>query len=255
MKFLTYGSQALRTFPDGRAADVELEPLEHPGPGPDTGFRLPEIAEMIDGLLGHDPCYGRRRASRNQENGSFSVLVGALDVVRSQFAPVHRGLAVPADASSQLEDVGRVARLRPRLGEVALHWKRPGRHAGTGLVLQQTAVGEREVDLRPPVDRQLRVEAAGIGEGTDSKDAAALRRLALGAPGTREPERGSGHDGADGLQRVSATHVGGGGVGGHRPSLRDVRHGVEGRYAAAFDLVKARRSRTRNVVPLTRRVG
>src|SRR2546422_7660808 len=54
MKFLTYGSQALRTFPDGRAADVELEPLEHPGPGPDTGFRLPEIAEMIDGLLGHD---------------------------------------------------------------------------------------------------------------------------------------------------------------------------------------------------------
>jgi len=61
MKFLTYGSQALRTFPDGRAADVELEPLEHPGPGPDTGFRLPEIAEMIDGLLGHDPCYGRRR--------------------------------------------------------------------------------------------------------------------------------------------------------------------------------------------------
>ncbi len=144
------------------------------------------------------------------------ALVGVLDVVRSQLTPVHRGLAVPADASSQLEDVRRVARLRPRLGEVALHWKRPGRHAGTGLVLQQTAVGEREVDLRPPVDRQVRVEAAGIGEGTDSKDAAALRRLALGAPGTREPERGSGHDGADRLQRVSATHVGGGGAAGHR---------------------------------------
>src|SRR5437867_12453611 len=246
MKFLTYGSQALMTFPDGRAADVELDPLEHPRPGPDTGFRLPEIAEMIDGLLGHDPCHGRRQGVQEPgerllqrepdgvavegfdllelfEDGPIGItldreeaLVGVFDVVRSQLTPVHRGLAVPADASSQLEDVGRVARLRPRLGEVALHWKCPGRHAGTGLVLQKTAVGEREVDLRPPVDRQVRVEAAGIGEGTDSKDATTLRRLALSALGTREPERGSGHDGADCLQRVSATHVGGGGAAGHR---------------------------------------
>jgi len=39
------------------------------------------------------------------------------------------------------------------------------------------------------------------------------------------------------------------------PSSRDVGHDVEGRYAEAFDLVKARLSRTRNVVPLTRQVG
>src|SRR5213593_1804242 len=79
----------------------------------------------------------------------------------------------------------------------------------------------------PPVDRQVRVETAGIGEGTDSKYAAALRRLALGAPGTRKPERGSGHDGADGLQCGSATHVGGDGAGGHRTLLgHDVGDGM-----------------------------
>jgi len=51
---------------------------------------------------------------------------------------------VPADAAPQLEHVRRVVRLRPRLGEIALHWERSGLHAGPGLVLQQAAmVNER----------------------------------------------------------------------------------------------------------------
>jgi hypothetical protein len=45
------------------------------------------------------------------------------DVVHGDLAAVYRRLRVPASALAQLEDVRRLVRLRPRLGQIALERK------------------------------------------------------------------------------------------------------------------------------------
>ena len=149
---------------------------------------------------------GLATMSRNQTYGSFSVnltvylsttstlsraasivavgiaLLGhealerVLHVVRRELAAVHGRLGVPAHALAQLEDVGRLVRLRPRLGEVALEGEGAGLHPRPRLVLQQPAMGERVEHVGFVGDGQVRVEVGRVPE-PQGQGTAALRRL------------------------------------------------------------------------------
>ena len=143
-------------MPHEREADVRAVAVQHPRAGADDGLGLLEIAELFDRLAGHDGHrhrvgehleepgvhflehdphrVGVRRldaVDRPQHVGARVALDGeeALDRVlhvgRRQLAPVHGRLRMPANTAAQLEDVRRLVRLRPRLGEVALDRERP----------------------------------------------------------------------------------------------------------------------------------
>ena len=143
-------------MPHEREADVRAVAVQHPRAGADDGLGLLEIAELFDRLAGHDGH--RHRVGEHLEEPGVHFLehdphrvgvrgldavdrpqhVGArvaldreealdrvLHVGRRQLAPVHGRLRVPANTAAQLEDVCRLVRLRPRLGEVALDRERP----------------------------------------------------------------------------------------------------------------------------------
>jgi hypothetical protein len=196
--------------------DVRLPPLEHPGPGAHHRVDLLEVAELLDALLGDDPGRGRGQhveepAVRLLQDEPDRVLVedldpvhrlerrtvgvaldrqepviGVLDVVGGQLASVHRRLRMPADPLPQLEDVGRLVRLRPRLGQVRFDRVGHGLDRRARLHLEQAAVDERQRDHRHERDRLLGIEAGDrVADERESQDAAALRRLRLRRSGTK----------------------------------------------------------------------
>jgi hypothetical protein len=146
-------------MPHEREADVRAMAVQHPRARADDGLGLLEIAELFDRLAGHDG-HGHRVGEHLEEPGvhflehdPHRVRVRGLDAVdrpqhvgarvaldgeealdrvlhigRRQLAPVHGRLRVPANTAAQLEDVRRLVRLRPRLGEVALDRERPRRN-------------------------------------------------------------------------------------------------------------------------------
>src|SRR6185295_18423030 len=75
------------------------------------------------------------------------AFVCVLDVLGRELSPVDRWLRVPAHTPAQLEDVGRLGRLTPRLSDVRLEWKRAGGDGWSGLDLHEAAVRERHGDL------------------------------------------------------------------------------------------------------------
>ena len=143
--------------PDEGEAHVRAVAVEHPRTGADHRLRLLEVAELLHRLLGHDA--GRHRVGQHVEEPDEGLLQGEAhgvlverlhlvhrgqhvgvgialdgaealhrvdDVVRGELAPVHRGLVVPPHAAAQLEHVGGLVGLAPRLGEVALDREGPG---------------------------------------------------------------------------------------------------------------------------------
>ena len=200
--------------------------VEHPGSGADHRLDLLEIAVLFDDLPGDDGDGVRVRhhveepGERLPERELHGVLVGGLDlvdrpqhvgvgvalhrqevvhaehdVVGRQFAAVHRRLVVPAHAAAQLEHVGGVVGLRPRLGEVPLDREGAGSDLGTRLVLEQAAVGEAQRDVGLVGDRLERIEVRGVPRPQGER-AAALGRLGARAaggehgPGQRETSGG-----------------------------------------------------------------
>ena len=190
--------------------DVRLPALEHPGPGADDGLDLLEVAELLHAFLGDDPGRGRREEVQEPgvrllereldrvlvdgldpvdvlEHRLVGVardreepLVGVLDVVGGQLAPVHRRLGVPAHALLELEDVGRVVRLGPRLGEVGLDRVGHRPHGRARLHLHEAAVHEGERHHRHERDRLMRVEVQRVRLDREAEHTAPLRRLRLG---------------------------------------------------------------------------
>jgi hypothetical protein len=69
-------------------------------------------------------------------------------VVRCQFAAVDGSLVVPPYPLPQLEDIRRLVRLTPRLGEVSLDREGAGLNGGPRFVLEQPAVGEGVGNVR-----------------------------------------------------------------------------------------------------------
>ena len=111
-------------------------------------------------------------------------LVSVFDVVGGQLAPVDRGLRVPADALLQLEDVGRVVRLGPGLGEVGLERVGHRLDGRARLHLHQAAVDERQGNHRRERDRLVGVEADRIDLEGQAQDAAPFGRLRHRRPRT-----------------------------------------------------------------------
>ena len=193
--------------PDEREASVGAIALEHPGTGADNGLGLLEIAELLDALAGDDR-HGHRigegveeprewllqcelhrvtvhrlhAAHRFQHVGARVALDAQepLDrvphVLRGQLAAVDRRLGMPAHAPAQLEHVGGLVRLRPRLGEVAFQGKGGGRDARSGLVADQPAVREADRDLDPIRGAEHLVEERRIPRA-DRERASTLRGL------------------------------------------------------------------------------
>ncbi len=190
--------------------DVRLPAFEHPGPGADDGLDLLEVAELLHAFLGDDPGRGRREevqepgvrllereldrvlvdgvdpvdvlehrlvgVARDREE----TLVGVLDVGGGQLAPVHRRLGVPAHALPELEDVGRVVLLGPRLGEVGLDRVGHRPHGRARLHLHEAAIHERQRHHRQERDRLMRVEVQRVRQDRQAEQPAPLRRLRLG---------------------------------------------------------------------------
>ena len=194
--------------------DVRLPAIEHPGPGADHRLDLLEVAELLHALLGDDP--GRRRGEQVDEPGvrllereldrvlvdrldlvdvlehrlvgvagdGEEPLVGVLDVVGRQLAAVDRRLVVPAHALLQLEDVGRVVRLGPRLGEVGLDRVRHRLDRRAGLHLHETAVA------RTTAGTSSRTRSSGAdrsGAGRPGRSGGAFRPASASAPGPVSP--------------------------------------------------------------------
>jgi len=176
-------------------ARTRLVPLEHPGAGPDAGLGFLQITVLLDDLPGDD-AHRRRRQRLEQPRVRLleaeldrvtverldpvnlfelraigiarhgeEALVGVLDVLRRELSPVDRRLRVPPHTPAQLEDVGRLGRLTPRLRDVRLQWKRAGGDGWSGLDLHEAAVSERHGDLGAPVHRELVVEHGGLCHG------------------------------------------------------------------------------------------
>src|SRR5262249_44659657 len=78
------------------------------------------------------------------------------------------------------------------------------RHAGPGLVLEETAVGEGQRDVRGPAHGEVRVEVRRVARA-NPEDAAALRRL--GARRRRHREPGGDRQRGSGLQDVTSSHT------------------------------------------------
>src|SRR5215813_7811742 len=97
-------------------------------------------------------------------------------VLGGERAAIDRRLGMPAHAPPQLEDVRRVVRLTPRLGEVALDLEGGRHYAWTGLVLDQPAVRERARNLDPIGRLKHGVEHRGV-PAPEGQNPAALRRL------------------------------------------------------------------------------
>jgi hypothetical protein len=194
-------------------AHVGLVALEHPGPGADDRFRPLEHALLVRRLAGQDvgeggaveePGKGLLHGDAHRvavhclhlvdllEGGAVGVARdghGPLEreghVLGGHLPPVHRRLVVPPDTLAQLEDIGRLGRLLPGLGEVSLDGQRSRGNARPRLVPDQAAVGQREIDEGPPVDVLVGIEVGRV-EPDEPEHAAALRRLGGGRPGPRE---------------------------------------------------------------------
>src|SRR6267142_4853618 len=178
-------------------------------------------------------------ASRNQANGSFEreldrvaierldlvhvlerrpiavaldaeeSLVGVLHVVSRQLTSIDRRLRMPAHAAPQLEDVGRVASARPRLGDVCLDRIGARPHRGPRFDLQEPAVRERQHRHRGEGKRLVWIEPNRIEPSADPKNPAALRGLGGRGAGSADVDGRTtdprGESGARELQRIAAT--------------------------------------------------
>ena len=206
---------------DERQADVRAIAVEHPGAGADHRLRRLEVAEFLDALAGHDrDCH---RIGQHVEEPAERLLEAELDgvsvqrldaldrlqhvgrrvalereepfdrvadVVRRELAPVDGRLGVPPHAPAELEDVGRLGRLAPGLGQVALDRERRRRDRRSGLVAKQPTVREGDGDLDPVGRAQHRVEERRIPRA-DRHRAAATGGLRpdAGRRDDRPPER------------------------------------------------------------------
>ncbi len=149
--------------------------LERVGAGPDDRLGLPEVAERLDALLGDDRArHGvgdhleepRERLLQGEADGvpvdglhlgdgavhrdvgaalvAEDALEGVAHVVGRELATVDGRLGVEAHALAELEDVGRVAGLLPRLGQVTFELERARPDRGTSPVPEQAAVREAD---------------------------------------------------------------------------------------------------------------
>ena len=203
------GHEVLRVAHE-RHPDVRPVAVEHPGPGADDRLRLLEVAELLHALLGHDGHRERvgqhvgEPGERLLEREPHGVAVHRLDlvhraehvgvgvaldleepldrvddVVGGQLAAVHGRLRVPPHPAPELEDVGRLVGLAPRLREVPLDGERAGLDAGAGPVLEEPTVREGQRHVRLVGHREHRVEVGRI-PGPDAEGAASLGRLRAG---------------------------------------------------------------------------
>ncbi len=186
-------AQEVAGVPDEGETDIRPVAVQHPGTGADHRLGLLEVTELLHGLAGDDG-EGHRIGDHVEEPDvrllegeldgvlvdhldlvqrrhhvaiGIALLVheaieGVLDVVGGELAPVHGGLRVPAHAFAELEDVGRLVRLGPRLGEVALEGEGAGLHPRPRLVLQEPAVGEGVEDIGLVGDSQVGIEVRRI---------------------------------------------------------------------------------------------
>ena len=156
---------------------------------------------------------------------------------------MNRRLVVPAHALLEAEQPGRVIGPRPRFGQVGLDGLGAGRDGGTGLHFQKSAMGQRQIDERPPVRRLIRVDVRRIEAG-ESADAAALGRLRPGRPWVAEhrgvADRARGNGGRAELEDLAAVQRGGRSLASHaRPAVRGVT-AVQAPAAAAQSAVRGR---------------
>jgi hypothetical protein len=128
---------------------------------------------------------------------------GVDDVVSGQLATVHGRLRVPADAAPELEDVRRLVRLGPRLGEVPLQRERAGLDPRARPVTHESAVRERHhgVELVGDPAGGVQVEVRRIPQPDRE------RPSALGGLGAdrRRYEGGASHRGGAELEQVATT--------------------------------------------------
>ena len=205
---------------------VRLVAVEHPGAGADHRLRLLEVAELLDALAGDDAARHRarhhvqepREGLREREPDRVAVhrldlgdravhrgvaaglgehpLERVLHVLGGELPSVDRRLGVEAHAPPQLEDVGGVARLRPRLGQVALEDQRAGAHARAGPMLQEPAVGEGDHHVGLVGVHHALIEVRRI-PGPDGQGTAALGGLGGYARGRGGQSRGGGGGGEE----------------------------------------------------------
>ena len=229
------GHEVLRVAHE-REPDIGPVAVEHPGPRADHGLGFLQVAEFLHALARDDGA-GHGAGDHVEEPGEglfqrepYRVAVRRLDfrdgaehrhvaalvgqdvlervahVLRRQLAPVDGGLAVEADAAAELELVGRVVDLPPRLGEVALDGEGAGADARPRPVLEEAAMREAHDHVRAVGVRQDVIEVGRVPRA-EIQRAAALRGLSRGGLG-RSARRQRGGDEA-------------GGAGGKQGAARD----------------------------------
>src|SRR5262249_13031629 len=112
------------------------------------------------------------------------ALEAVAHVLGSELPAVHGGLRVETHALLELEDVGRVVGLLPRLREIALDLKRARPDGRARLVAEESAVREADDHVRLVRVGEHVVEMRRIPCAKRQR-AAALRRLCGGARGER----------------------------------------------------------------------
>ncbi len=218
-----------------REPDVGPVAVEHPGPRADHRLGSLQVAELLHALArddgaGHgagdhveEPGEGLfqsepyRIAVRGLDLGDGpehrhvaalvgqDVLEGVAHVLRGQLPSIDRGLAMEADAAAELELVGRVVDLLPRLGEIALDGEGARTDARPRLVPQQPAVREAHDHVRAVRVRQDVIEVGRV-PCAEVQRAAALRGLGRGARGQGRGDEAGGAGSEQGAARESSGH-------------------------------------------------
>src|SRR5262249_2472547 len=186
------GPEVLRVLLEDRL-HVSVIALERKGAGADRRLWLYQVAVPLDNFGSHDPhaegvgqLVGKPdvRLAEDELHGVAIYRVDPVDRVQQvplrvpldreetgvrelhvfgrELATVDGRLVVPSHAFGQMEDIGRVIRLRPPFRQIGLYGKAARRHTRAHLVTKQLAVDEAQGGHRHEVARQVRVEVRWI---------------------------------------------------------------------------------------------